>query len=237
MDSSFTREEKRFVLAEILKSSDVGVEHLWRFIEANQIVPNWMNMQVPLGRSLSQCIQIVDHMKDSPSQSKRLSTGSSGEYSRGLQFEHVSGDLVSPRLHQVSPSSTLTPIAILPRPSTDNGQSCVSAARPAHNQNKKRGRPSRADKAKRNLNPKLPPHLAPRPEQGTGHRPILPAAPRQDGESIQPMPQALPQIQSGPSGVERDKKRRRLGDFTQIQQAGPATIKNNTAPAVSSGAI
>lgn len=40
---------QRFVLAEILKSSDVGVEHLWQFIKANQIVPDWMNMQVPLG--------------------------------------------------------------------------------------------------------------------------------------------------------------------------------------------
>ncbi|KAG6027251.1 hypothetical protein E4U41_000994 [Claviceps citrina] len=239
MESSFTREEKRFVLAEILKSSDICVEHLWQFIKANQIAPNWMNMQVPLGRSLSQCMQVVEQMRDVPPRPDILSAGSSGEINRAQQLEHTSGHVASPRLNKPPPSSTWTPTTNLPRPCTGHDQSLGSAFPPGHKQSKKRGRPSRADKARKNLFPNLPPHLAPRPLSRTAYRPILPAVPLQRGDSIRASVQALPPILSEFCEAERDekKKRRRLDDASQNQQASSAAIKTNAAPAVSSGAI
>ncbi|KAG5980487.1 hypothetical protein E4U55_003986 [Claviceps digitariae] len=237
MDSSFTPEEKRFVLAEILKSSDVGIEHLWEFIKANQIVPNWMNMQVPLGRSLSQCIKVVEQMTDAPPGPKSLLAGHSGDISRWQRLEHTSEDVADLRVHKSSPPSTSTPIAILPRPTTGHDRSLVSVLPPGHNRPKKRGRPSRADRARSNLCPNLPPHLVPRSPSRNGYRPILPAAPLKNGDSIQPSLQLLPPILSEPPEVEREEKRRRLDDAAQKPQISSDAIKNNIAPAVSSGAI
>lgn len=186
---------------------------------------------------MSQCIQIVEHMTDAPPRPKRPAAGSSGQYNQTQQLEHTSGDVISPRLHNPSSSSTLIPIAILPRPSRAHDQSCASALLPGDNERRKRGRPSRADKAKRNLYPNLPPHLAPRSLPGTGYRPILPAVPSQNGNSMQPSGQTLPPILSEPPEVEREKKRRRLDNAVHMQQAGPDSIKANTAPAVSNDAI
>ncbi|KAG6011782.1 hypothetical protein E4U54_007910 [Claviceps lovelessii] len=238
MDSSFTREEKRFVLAEILKSSDVDVESLWQFIKANQIVPNWMNMQVPLGRSLSQCIKVVEQMADAPLGPKILSTGHSVGINRCQQLEHTSEDVADPRVNKLSCTSTSTPMAILPRPTTSHDQSLVPAFPSAHNRPKKRGRPSRADRARGSLCPNLPPHLALRSLSRTGYRPILPAAPLQNGDTIQPSLQLLPPILSEPPEVEGEEKRRRSdGDVSQMQPASSVAVKTNIAPAVSSGAI
>lgn len=73
MDIPFTRDEKvcvspiaatgdgtalivkftlsqRFVLAEIIKSSSIDIDSLLAFINANHVDPNWMNMQLPLGK-------------------------------------------------------------------------------------------------------------------------------------------------------------------------------------------
>ncbi|KAG6005465.1 hypothetical protein E4U21_007934 [Claviceps maximensis] len=239
MDSLFTREEKRFVLAEILKSSDVGVEHLWQFIQENQIVPNWMNIQVPLGRSLSQCIKVVEQMKNAPLEPRVLSAGHSVGSSRCQQLQHTSEDGADARANRSSPSSTSTPMAIVPRPATGQGESLVSASSSEHNRPRKRGRPSRADRARINLFPNLPPHLAPRSLSRMGYRPILPAAALQTGhsDSVQPSFQLLPPILSKPPELERYEKRRRLDDIAQMQQASSAAIETNMAPEVSSGAI
>ncbi|KAG5927045.1 hypothetical protein E4U42_002664 [Claviceps africana] len=244
MDSSFTREEKRFVLAEILKCSDVGVEHLWQFIKANQIVPNWMNMQVPLGRSLSQCIKVVEQMADAPPELQMLAAGHLGANHGCERLEHTSEDVSDRRDSKSSPpstsstSSTSIPVAILPRPTTGHDQSLVPTFPPGHSRPRKRGRPSRADRARGQLYPNLPPHLCSRSLPTAGYRPILPAAPLENGDAIRPSPRLLPPILPEPPEVGREKKRRRADDVAQMQQASSAAaIVANTAPAVSSGAV
>ena len=86
-----------------------------------------------------------------------------------------------PSAHHIGIASvTQPPVTILPRPANGfdpapNPSPPVPAAAPA----KKRGRPSRADKARRDLRPLLPQHLAPRPPDHPSAlfdvRPILPA--------------------------------------------------------------
>ncbi|KAG5950825.1 hypothetical protein E4U53_004351 [Claviceps sorghi] len=240
MDSSFTREEKRFVLAEILKSSDVSIEHLWQFIKANQIVPNWMNMQVPLGRSLSQCIKVVEQMTDAPPGPKIPPAAHSGTIHRCELLEHTSDDVSDRRRTNSSTPSTSSssiPIAIPPQPTTGHDQSLVSTFPSGHNRPKKRGRPSRADRAGGHLHPNLPPHLSSRSLSTTGYRPILPAAPLENGDLIRPRPRLLPPILAGPPEVERENKRRRADDVAQMQQDRSAAMETNTASAVSSGAV
>lgn len=41
---------KRFVLAEIIKSSTVDLDSLVNFIKLNGVEADWWNMQLPLGR-------------------------------------------------------------------------------------------------------------------------------------------------------------------------------------------
>lgn len=77
---------------------------------------------------------------------------------------------------------------------------------------KKRGRPSRADMAKRELRPNLPQYIAPRPpHQMPGYQAILPATSRPQ-EVVQTASPAVTPVtaQSPPSDGAREKKRRRI---------------------------
>ncbi|KAK8915549.1 hypothetical protein VCV18_010246 [Metarhizium anisopliae] len=57
MELSFTQDEKRFVLAEIIKSSTVKIDLLLAFINTNRVDPDWMRMQLPLGMRITLIIQ------------------------------------------------------------------------------------------------------------------------------------------------------------------------------------
>ncbi|OTB07201.1 hypothetical protein M426DRAFT_318228 [Hypoxylon sp. CI-4A] len=49
MDTTFSDDEKRFVLGEIVKVSTIDVSVLVEFIKAHHVEPNWMAMQLPSG--------------------------------------------------------------------------------------------------------------------------------------------------------------------------------------------
>ncbi|KAG6054081.1 hypothetical protein E4U17_004094 [Claviceps sp. LM77 group G4] len=242
MDPSFTREEKRFVLAEMLKSSNICVETLWQFVKANQIMPVWINMQVPLGRTLSQCIQVVQQMTEAPPRQESPSASRSGEVCRRQQLQ-PRPESRNPR-NKALPSSTLAQVAIRPRPPAAHDENFVVSASPpasaAHSQPRKRGRPSRADRAK-TLIPNLPPHLDPRSRSNPGYRPILPAtAPLPNSSTLRPSPSLphLPQIPPESPDLQRENKRQRVDETAQMQQSVSTALEaNNAAPAVSSGAI
>ncbi|KAG5963512.1 hypothetical protein E4U58_003545 [Claviceps cyperi] len=244
MDPSFTREEKRFVLAEMVKTSNIRVETLWQFVKANQIIPVWINMQVPLGRTLSQCIQVVQQMTEAPPRRESPPASRSGEVCRRQQLQPTPESRNS--RNKPLPSSNLAQVAIRPRPPAAHDQNLVVSASPpasaAHSQPRKRGRPSRADRAK-TLIPNLPPHLDPRSRSNPGYRPILPAtAPPPNSSPLRPSPSLslphLPQISPESLHVQRENKRQRVEDTTQMQEAVSTPLDaNNAAPAVSSGAI
>ncbi|QUC22311.1 uncharacterized protein UV8b_06552 [Ustilaginoidea virens] len=219
----------------MLKSSTVDVDHLIAFVKANGIVPDWMNMQLPLGRNMSQCISVVEHMTAESRLPKRWSTGSSGESaSNGLRGGHVAGDAHYPRAKNPSTPNTATPVAILPRPASWLDQSYSIANPPQRAQPKKRGRPSRADKAKRDLRPNLPPHLAPRPYQATAQRPILPAV-GPNGDLVRSRAQATSGYALGMDEGARSSKRRCLGAVAQKQPAGSSSAAH--IPVTSSSAL
>lgn len=174
---------------------------------------------------MKQCMQVVEQMGGQSPIPKRTSTSSQGEFApKGTDFS-VAGDAAGSNTRKRSSPTSKTPIAILPRPPNGPDQRLVatphSPSQPA--QPKKRGRPSRADKAKRDLRPNLPPHLAPRVQHGFGHRAILPAAPRSANHV------ALPQASIFSTGDGRQTKRRRLAALGQNQQGGPNAVTVGSA--------
>ncbi|KAI0481724.1 hypothetical protein F4859DRAFT_512859 [Xylaria cf. heliscus] len=62
MDTTFSPDEKRFVLGEIIKVSAIDVPTLVDFIKLHKVAPNWMLMQLPSGRNMSQCVGVVENM-------------------------------------------------------------------------------------------------------------------------------------------------------------------------------
>lgn len=130
----------------------------------------------------------------------------------------ASGITAAPSSHRDTPQSCAVrdtgygraqPLALMaPQPSNVPVQS-HDAGREASKQDedrkapKKRGRPPKADAAKRDLRRQPPQPIAPRPpaQQVAGYLPILPAR--------APSPAATPQ--SIPSDDSRSKKRRRMG--------------------------
>ncbi|PNY26202.1 Uncharacterized protein TCAP_03864 [Tolypocladium capitatum] len=225
MDSSpFTPDEKRFVLAEMIKSSTVDIDTLMEFVQANNISPNWMNMQLPHGRNMNQCIQVAEHISTLPTARKRQSTGNQGE----PPSSHVGGATESPDQHLPSTSpatKTTSPpkfkqlARIAPRPTNgtteDHGQGQTLSDPPSlPRPSKKRGRPSKADMAKRDLKPILPKYIAPRPpNQMAGYQMILPATSRPQDSPRAASPDTTPMTdQSTPSDDSRDRKRRCAAD-------------------------
>jgi hypothetical protein len=187
MNLSFTREEKLFVLAEMIKASRIDVESLVDFIKYHRIEPDWMSMQIPLGRNMNQCMQFAGHISiTTPYLKRRPSSVDFEPPTKRPAFSEL-----PEHARPTSSQGILQPVWQPPTPTTAAGPRSAnglvdsspqtSAPGPAP---KKRGRPSRADKAKRDLRPLLPQHLAPRPSPGpvllhpfspTTPRPILPA--------------------------------------------------------------
>ncbi|OAQ68099.1 hypothetical protein VFPPC_13619 [Pochonia chlamydosporia 170] len=232
--SSFTRDEKRFVLAEIIKSSTVDIDNLLAFIVANHVNPDWMSMQLPLveGRNMNQCMKVIESMGGPTSSPKRPSTSSQGELgSRGTNSS-VAGDTTGSSAQHLSPPMVNVPVAILPRPANrpDHGPVATPPTPPSATRPKKRGRPSRADKAKRDLRPNLPPRIAPRIQLATGHRPILPAEPHPASNTMQQTAQVYPTLEA-----RQTKKRRVMSPVGRNQQASPSTF--STSSAISSPAM
>ncbi|KAJ4411655.1 hypothetical protein N0V82_008969 [Gnomoniopsis sp. IMI 355080] len=78
---NFTEDEKRFVLAEYIKASQVDTEQLVEFIKKCNLQPDWFSMQLPGGRNMHQCMRAASSMLDTdlsiptvPSLKKRKSS-------------------------------------------------------------------------------------------------------------------------------------------------------------------
>ncbi|KAI5459875.1 hypothetical protein BGZ63DRAFT_259953 [Mariannaea sp. PMI_226] len=169
MGAPFTDEEKRFLLAEIIKTSQMDIDSLSNFIRANGVEPNWMQMQLPLGRNMSQSMNAADKIGFPHRWMKRKVADDYGE--PGAKRMSLPGTL-DPSL-AAAPAPTHVPI--LPRPKsgftdTPAPSPTPAAATPSPSVPKKKGRPARADRAKLKAN--LPPTIAPRPvEQNQSDQP------------------------------------------------------------------
>ncbi|PSR90423.1 hypothetical protein BD289DRAFT_481763 [Coniella lustricola] len=61
---NFTEDEKRFVLAEYIKASQVDTEQLVGFIKMHRLQTDWFSMQLPGGRNMHQCMRAASSMLD-----------------------------------------------------------------------------------------------------------------------------------------------------------------------------
>lgn len=174
---------------------------------------------------MKQCMQVVKQMGGESPIPKRTSTSSPGGIGPKGTDISVAGDATGSNSHKRSPPTSNTPVAILPRPPNGFDPRPVATPRqpPPTTQPKKRGRPSRADKAKRDLHPNLPPRLAPRVQHGFGNRPILPAAPRPATHTGQP------QTSIFSTGDGRQAKKQRLSTLAQNPQGGPSALTMTSA--------
>ncbi|KAI8252930.1 hypothetical protein K4K58_007583 [Colletotrichum sp. SAR11_239] len=62
----FSEEEKRLILAEVIKTSNLDLGHLVGFLKLHKTEPNWLKMQLPPGRTMEQCIQVTEQMFQGP---------------------------------------------------------------------------------------------------------------------------------------------------------------------------
>ncbi|KAM4068099.1 hypothetical protein HRG_009615 [Hirsutella rhossiliensis] len=217
----FTADEKRFVLAEIVKSSAVDIDTLIIFIQTNNISPDWMQMQLPHGRNMSQCMQVFKQLSIHPGAWSGQSTSGQGEPASS----HTGGATTTPErdapyMPAVTKNRLLMPkqfAPIAPRPvdakleSQDRGQP-VSSLPGSQKPSRKRGRPSKADMAKRDLKPILPKPIAPRPPPQKGAYGTGPGAPSHPRETTQTASPETTPATLRPTSTEdtEDTKRRRL---------------------------
>ncbi|KAI0180306.1 hypothetical protein GGR52DRAFT_237771 [Hypoxylon sp. FL1284] len=142
MDTTFSDDEKRFVLGEMIKVSTIDVSTLVDFIRAHQVEPNWMSMQLPGGRNMNQCFGAVENMfqtKLPPPNLINLKRKSLSDL-----VEHpAKRQAMAPLEPPLAPARAIQPR--LP----PNGYSAVvpvTISPPVTSTGKKRGRPSKADK-------------------------------------------------------------------------------------------
>ncbi|CRK21784.1 hypothetical protein BN1708_013219, partial [Verticillium longisporum] len=163
MDTQFTDDEKRFILSEMIKQSRLDVDILVNLIKGfKEFEPDWLKMPLPHGRTVNQCLEAADAMFQTTVERPNLKRKSMGE----LQEVPFKRRVLPASLGHSTQPSTLTPAAQLPAQSLLNQSSLTGPPAPGETQlvpaAKRRGRPSRADKAK-SLRPVLP-QLAPRTE-------------------------------------------------------------------------
>ncbi|KAH9900387.1 hypothetical protein F4778DRAFT_139013 [Xylariomycetidae sp. FL2044] len=138
MDTTFSDDEKRFVLGEIIKVSSVDVHTLVEFIKSHNIEPNWMSMQLPNGRNMNQCFGAVDNMfqfKYPPPNFKRKSLSDLVDHP--AKRRAVEPPPLAPAARNIQPRPPSNGYAPPALPGTSSTVTVTG---------KKRGRPSKADK-------------------------------------------------------------------------------------------
>ncbi|KAF6836935.1 hypothetical protein CMUS01_05201 [Colletotrichum musicola] len=205
MAYSFTDVEKRFILAEVIKTSNLDVGRLVEFLRSYNVEPDWLKMQLPGGRTMEQCISVTGQMFRGPMRMPDLKRKAVNDLLEHPPKRPAMASPMEPPAQLPMPSplapasqgsatySNLMPISsilpapaqlhnttlanIQPRPANvgmDAGKVSNRFPSPIQSQQqqqppppppavppaRKRGRPSRADKA-RQLRPVLPQHLTP----------------------------------------------------------------------------
>ncbi|KAH6890498.1 hypothetical protein B0T10DRAFT_321357 [Thelonectria olida] len=221
MGSSFTDEEKRFLLAEIIKTSQMDVDTLSNFIRANGIEPNWLQMQLPFGRNMNQCMQAADQVgiKQVSWLKRKMTDDHGGPSSKRMSLQgNVEPSSVAPGPHHVP---------ILPRPASSSAEITPAPTpapppAPPATGPKKKGRPSRADRAK--LRPILPQAIAPRPpvEQNENNQPANQSNAQPANQSSN---QSNTQLATQPATQPTNQSNNQLAQFQTNQTAAvPRTI-------------
>ncbi|CAI4211506.1 unnamed protein product [Parascedosporium putredinis] len=104
MGSPFTDEEKRFLLAEMIKVSKVDIHALVEFVKSNRVEQEWLKMQVPNAPTLTSANHLIEGHSTEPS----MPTNSAMQPHRGSTPQHV---LIKPRLTTANGTPSPSPSA------------------------------------------------------------------------------------------------------------------------------
>ncbi|TDZ23697.1 hypothetical protein Cob_v002945 [Colletotrichum orbiculare MAFF 240422] len=112
MAFSFTEGEKRFILAEAIKTSNLDVGHLVNFLKPYNIEPNWLKMQLPTGRTMEQCITATEQMFQRPVRTPDLKRKAMGDiYEQPLKRLAAASPVEPPTQLPSLASATQSPTA------------------------------------------------------------------------------------------------------------------------------
>ncbi|KAI2639905.1 hypothetical protein GGS26DRAFT_292106 [Hypomontagnella submonticulosa] len=144
MDTTFSDDEKRFVLGEMIKVSTMDVSTLVEFIKNHHVEPNWMLMQLPGGRNMNQCIGAVENMFQTKYPPPNLTSFKRKSLSDLADHPAKRQAMMGPIEPSIAPPARI----IQPRPPPNGYPPAVpvSISPPVTSTAKKRGRPSKADK-------------------------------------------------------------------------------------------
>lgn len=213
MDIPFSEYEKRFVLAEAIKTSTLPLDSLLSIIRDGGVQPNWTEMLLPGGRNLKSCVEAFESLTSttpSTSSNKRKSTS---------QFFEPFTD--SSRKRRQSGIDTITAARnIQPKPAA-NGSPFSSGQALSTSVPKKRGRPSKADiearQAEAAARGEILPVPAPKtPSSAKGSRKSLGAGGTGSGAAA-----VAPMVASGPASEPIAK-----GSFEVEAQAQAYALEN-----------
>ncbi|GKU03927.1 hypothetical protein FLAG1_07780 [Fusarium langsethiae] len=175
----FSEQEKRQLLTEIIKHSQIDNYHLYRIIGYYSVAPNWFHLALPNGRTLAQCQATLARMGNelSAQAAKRKAPGD-GQSSEGGNGVQSSGPQ-EPRA-QPQPTAAQDPQINAQRQSAIpmNTQQYQYQSGPPP---KKKGRPAYSGRNAMGPRPFNPRALAPMPNQQVvqnaqpSFRPIAPA--------------------------------------------------------------
>ncbi|KAI1410144.1 hypothetical protein F5Y13DRAFT_77556 [Hypoxylon sp. FL1857] len=143
MDTTFSDDEKRFVLGEMIKVSTIDVPTLVEFIRAHQVEPNWMSMQLPNGRNMNQCLGAVETMFQAKFPPPNLTSFKRKSLSDLVEHPAKRQAMMAPIEPPIAPARVIQP---RPPPNGYPPAVPVSISPPVTSTGKKRGRPSKADK-------------------------------------------------------------------------------------------
>ncbi|KFY69585.1 hypothetical protein V498_10448 [Pseudogymnoascus sp. VKM F-4517 (FW-2822)] len=138
----FTEYEQRFLLTEILKTSNIPVDALLSVLKEQNFDPNWEDVGLPAGRNVKSCATELANLNSSLSGDSNLD--SAKQTSRGIKRTLSASAFYGP----ATPATKTREIK--PKPAAaSNGTDKPAAATPATGSARKRGRPSNAELAQR----------------------------------------------------------------------------------------
>ncbi|KAF4446018.1 hypothetical protein F53441_10296 [Fusarium austroafricanum] len=154
----FNDREKRHLLAEMIKHSQIDVRILASLVLSRQVEPNWMQMQLPNGRNMDQCMQTAQSMDIGQRGTKRKA---SEEGPSNNNVQPYSPQQLPPLAQSPTTQSSLANIQRQPAmPPDPQSQQSEQSEQPPK---KKKGRPAYAGRDVTSHRPFPPRLIAPRP--------------------------------------------------------------------------
>ncbi|KFY24443.1 hypothetical protein V493_05233 [Pseudogymnoascus sp. VKM F-4281 (FW-2241)] len=139
----FTECEQRFLLAEILKTSNIPIDALLGVLRDQNFDPNWEDVGLPAGRNVKNCAAELAHLNSSLGGDSN--PDSTKQTSRGIKRTLSASAFYGP----ATPATKTREIKPKPAAASNGADKPAAASTPATGSARKRGRPSNAELAQR----------------------------------------------------------------------------------------